>query len=142
MDISIGSNLLRNTNGVFVAQGQDLIKVEFDEPTQAILLTMDLYTPAGTLVAKLERNQWISNEQDRFELKADSRSLTLIDNTLKSVVIVFQYEGPGRLAVPQAKFYLPGGRVSEVTSERWHVGHKMELKGADVDLCGGGIEIE
>ena len=28
MDISIGSNQLRNTNGIFVAQDQDLIKVE------------------------------------------------------------------------------------------------------------------
>ena len=142
MDISIGSNQLRNTNGIFLAQDQDLIKVERKAEDGSILLSMDLYNPAGSQVAKLERNEWTSNDQGRFELRADTESVTVIDNTLKGVVFLVKKNGENGIQIPQAKFYLPGGTVSEVTTEQWHVGNKMELKDADVDLQGGGIEIQ
>ena len=142
MDILIGSNQLRNTNGIFVARDQDLIKVELNAGDGGILLSMDLYDPAGSQVAKLERNEWTSNAQDRFELRAGPESVTVIDNTLKGVVFLVNKNGENGIQVPQAKFYLPSGTVSEVTAERWHVGNKMELKDADVDLKGGAIEIQ
>ena len=142
MDISIGSNQLRNTNGIFVAQDQDVIKVEHQAEDGSLLLSMDLYNPAGSQVAKLERNEWTSNDQGRFELRADPESVTVIDNTLKGVVVLVKKNGERDIQIPQAKFYLPGGTVSEVTAEQWHVGNKMELKDADIDLQGGGIEIQ
>ncbi len=142
MDISIGSNQLRNTNGIFVAQDQDLIKVERTAEDGSLLLSMNLYNPAGSQVAKLERNEWTSNDQDRFELRVDPESVTVIDNTLKGVVFLVKKHGDRDVLIPQAKFYLPGGTVSEVTAEQWHVGNKMELKDADIDLQGGGIEIQ
>lgn len=142
MDISIGSNQLRNTNGIFVAQDQDLIKVEHKAEDGSLLLSMALYNPAGSQVAKLERNEWTSNDQSRFELRADPDSVTVIDNTLKGVVFLVKKNGEHDIQIPQAKFYLPGGTVSEVTTEQWHVGNKMELKDADIDLQGGGIEIQ
>ena len=51
-------------------------------------------------------------------------------------------ESQTEVLVPQAKFYLPGGIVSEVTPEHWHVGNKLELKDVDTDLHGGAIEIQ
>ena len=105
MDISIGSNQLRNTNGIFVAQDQDLIKVEQKAEDGSVLLSMDLYNPAGSQVAKLERNKWTSNDQDRFELRADPESVTVIDNTLKGVVFFVKRNGETGVQVPQAKFY-------------------------------------
>ena len=142
MDISIGSNQLRNTNGVFMADDQPLISLALNESDGALLLSMDLYNPAGSQVGKLERNNWTSNDQERFELKTNNHSIMLIDNTLKGVVILAKKEGESQVVIPQAKFYLPGGMVSEVTAEQWHVGNKMELKGAEVDMNGGAIEIQ
>ena len=52
MDIAIGSNRLRNTNGIFVAQDQDLIKIERKSDDGSLLLSMDLYNPAGSQVAQ------------------------------------------------------------------------------------------
>ena len=125
-----------------MAQDQDLIKVERKAEDGSILLSMDLYNPAGSQVARLERNEWTSNDQGRFELRADTESVTVIDNTLKGVVFLVKKNGENGIQIPQAKFYLPGGTVSEVTTEQWHVGNKMELKDADIDLQGGGIEIQ
>lgn len=142
MDIAIGSNQLRNTNGIFVAQEQDLIKIELRPEDGGILLSMDLYNPAGTQVARLVRNQWTSNAHDRFEIQLSPESVTLIDRTLKVSVFSVHKDADHGVQVPQAKFYLPGGMVSEVTADSWHVGNKMELKNADVDMEGGAIEIQ
>jgi len=142
VDILIGSNQLRNTNGIFVAQEQEFIKLELGENDSGLLLTMNLYNPAGTQVAKLERNTWVSNDQDRFQLNAGPESVMLVDNTLKGVVILLKIEDQNRITIPQAKFYLPSGRVSEVTADGWQVGNTIELKGADIDLDGGVIEIQ
>ena len=142
MDILIGSNQLRNTNGTFVAQEQEFIKLELGENDSGLLLTMNLYNPTGTQVAKLERNTWVSNDQDRFELNAGPESVMLVDNTLKGVVILLKIEDQNRITIPQAKFYLPSGRVSEVTADGWQVGNTIELKGTDIDLDGGVIEIQ
>lgn len=142
MDILIGSNQLRNTNGIFVAQEQEFIKLELGENESGLLLTMNLYNPTGTQVAKLERNTWVSNDQDRFELNAGPESVMLVDNTLKGVVILLKIEDHNRITIPQAKFYLPSGRVSEVTADGWQVGNTIELKGTDIDLDGGVIEIQ
>ena len=103
---------------------------------------MNLYNPTGTQVAKLERNTWVSNDQDRFELNAGPESVMLVDNTLKGVVILLKIEDHNRITIPQAKFYLPSGRVSEVTADGWQVGNTIELKGTDIDLDGGVIEIQ
>lgn len=142
MDISIGSNQLRNTSGIFVAQGQEFIKIEIDKNNESLLLTMDLYNPTGTQVAKLECNTWASNDQDRFELTTGPDSIMLVDKTLKGVVILLKVENKNYITMPQAKFYLPGGMVSEVTADGWQVGNKIELKDANVDLEGRAIEIQ
>ena len=141
MDISIGSNHLRNTNGIIQAEGQNLIQVTISDDG-ALLLSMDLYNPTGTQVAKLEHNTWTSNSQERFELKIDGDKTLLIDKTLKGVILALKKESQNEVSVPKAKFYLPGGMVSEVTPEHWQVGNKLEVKDVDTDLHGGAIEIQ
>jgi len=141
MDVAIGSNHLRNTNGIFQAQDQNLIQIVISDDG-AVLLSMDLYNPAGTQVAKLEHNVWTSNEKDRFEIQEKNETTLLVDKTLKGVIFAVKKESQTAVSVPQAKFYLPGGMVSEVTTEHWHVGNKLELKDVDVDLNGGAIEIQ
>ena len=141
MDILIGSNHLRNTNGIIQAEGQNLIQVAISNDG-TLLLSMALYNPAGTQVAKLEHNTWASNDQDRFELKIDGDTTLLVDKTLKGVIFSLKKESQTEVLVPQAKFYLPGGIVSEVTPEHWHIGNKLELKDVDTDLHGGAIELQ
>ncbi len=142
MDIAIGSNLLRNTNGIFMAQTHDLVQLDRKKEDGTLYLSIEIFTPTGTQAGKLERNEWVTNNQDRFELKIEPTSVTLTDKILKGVVIQADSNDDGIVTIPQAKFYLPDGKLSEVTSESWQIGNKIELKGADVDLHGGPIEIE
>ena len=141
VDINIGTNTLRNTNGVFTAHGQELIRLEVGESEGQILLTMGMYMPTGSEVAKLERNQWLSNEGDRFEITAEPQAVTVLDRTLKNVVIQLATDDYKRIEVPVAKFYTSKGMLSEVSAEWWRVGNRMELTGIEMDLEGGYIEM-
>ncbi len=141
MDINIGSNRLRNTNGVVTAHGQELIRVEVGESDGQLLLTMGMYMPTGSEVAKLERNAWVSNEGDRFEINAEPQFVKVMDKTLKNVVIQLATDETKMIEVSLAKFYTPKGMLSEVSAEWWRVGNKMELTGVDMDLEGGTIEL-
>lgn len=141
MDINIGSNTLRNTNGVVIAHGQELIRIEVGESDGQLLLTMGMYMPTGSEVAKLERNAWVSNEGDRFEITAEPHSVKVMDTILKNVVIQLATDDTKIIEVSLAKFYTSKGMLSEVSAEWWRVGNKMELTGINMDLEGGNIEL-
>jgi len=141
VDINIGSNTLRNTNGIFTAHGQELLRVEVGESDGQLLLTMGMYMPTGSEVAKLERNTWVSNEGDRFEVTTEPHAVKVMDMTLKNVVIQLATGDTNRIEVLLAKFYTSKGMLSEVSAEWWRVGNKMELTGIDMDLEGGDIEL-
>ena len=141
MDILIGSNTLRNTNGLFVAHGQEQVHIEVGETDGQPILTMGLYMPTGSEVAKLEKNVWASNKEDRFEITVTPQKVKVIDKTLKNVVIELTVDDSKQVIIPLAKFYTSKGMLSEATQEWWRVGNKVEITGIDMDLEGGGIEM-
>ena len=128
MDFSIGTNVLRNTNGIVIAHGEELLRVELDGDTQSLTLSMDIFMLTGKKEGKLERNTWVENEENRFELQTNPESITLVDNTLKNVVIELKREESNTILIPRGKFYTSKGTISEVSQDWWRVGNKMELK--------------
>lgn len=141
MNLSMGPNLLRNTNGVFTVKVHNQIVLEIGETDGELLLTMDLYDPTGAQIAKLNRNAWISNHEDRFVITTNPKAIVLTDTTLKDVIIEANLVEKDRIAIPRAKFCTPDGALSEVTLDWWRISNTMELKGADIDLCGGAVEM-
>ena len=124
-----------------IAHGQELLRVEVEKSKGHLLLTMGMFMPTGTEVARLERNAWVRNDGDRFEIAVAPKTLKITDKTLKNVVIQLATEDADKIAVPAAKFYTSKGVLSEVSAEWWRVGNKMELTGVDMDLEGGPIEM-
>ena len=137
----MGSNLLLNTNGVFTVKGNNQIVLEIGETDDELLLTMDLYDPTGAQIAKLSRNTLVSNNEDRFTITTNPKSVVLTDNKLKDVIIEANLVEKDHIAIPRAKFFTPEGSLSEVTLDWWRVANTMELKGADIDLCGRAVEL-
>jgi len=66
MDLKIGSNAFRNTNGVLVIQGKEQVVLELRAENRQLLLTMDLYDQESKHVAHLRRNAWGFNADNRF----------------------------------------------------------------------------
>ena len=141
MNIQLGTNTLRNTNGTFLAHGKEQIRIEWQEESKSLSLTMGVFMPTGTEVATLKQNVWATNPNDRFLFTSTSETLKVEDTTLKTVVMEIQTTADQSVKIPTAKFYTSKGTLSEVSAEWWRVGNKMELAGIDTDLEGGGIEL-
>lgn len=141
MDIELGTNNLRNTNGVFIAHGKEQVHIEWLEEEKKLALSMGVFMPTGTEVARLQRNVWANNPGDRFVLTELPDGVKVEDTTLKTVVMEIHKGHNQTVAIPAAKFYTSKGTLSEVSLEWWRVGNKMELTGIDTDLEGGGIEL-
>ena len=141
MDIELGTNTLRNTNGIFMAHGKEQLRIEWLEEGKKLALSMGVFMPTGTEVARLHRNTWENNPGDRFVLTELPDRVKLEDTTLKTVVMEIQTKPHQTVAIPAAKFYTSNGTLSEVSPEWWRVGNKMELAGIESDLEGGGIEL-
>jgi hypothetical protein len=141
MDIELGTNTLRNTNGVFIAHGEEQVHLEWLEEEKKLALSMGVYMPTGTEVARLKRNVWETNPGDRFVLTELPDMVKVEDTTLHTVVMEIHKKDHQKVVIPAAKFYTSKGTLSEVSSEWWRVGNKMELTGIETDLEGGGIEL-
>ena len=141
MNIQLGTNTLRNTNGTFLAHGKEQLRIEWVEDQQKMALTMGIFMPTGTEVATLKQNTWETNPNDRFLLISTPELLKVEDTTLKTTVMEIHKAENQTVNIPSAKFYTSKGTLSEVSAEWWRVGNKMELAGIDTDLEGGGIEL-
>ncbi len=141
MDIELGTNTLRNTDGVFIAHGKEQLRIEWLEEEKRLALSMGVFMPTGTEVAKLQRNAWEHNPGDRFVLTELPDTVKVEDTTLKTLVMEIHKKPHEAVAIPAAKFYTSKGTLSEISLEWWRVGNKMELTGIDMDLEGGSIEL-
>ncbi len=140
MDIRLGTNILRNSSGVFIDQGKEQLRIEWGEDSKAVTLSMGVFMPTGNEVATLKCNVWERNPNDRFVLTTTPEGVKIEDTTLKTVVMEVRKETDQSVEIPSAKFYTSQGTLSEISPEWWRVGNKMELTGIDVDMEGGGIE--
>jgi len=140
VDIQLGTNTLRNTNGTFLAHGKEQLRIEWVEDQQKLTLTMGIFMPTGTEVATLKHSEWETNPNDRFLLTSTSEMIKVEDTTLKTTVMEIHKAENRNVSISAAKFYTSKGTLSEVSAEWWRVGNKMELTGIDTDLEGGAIE--
>ncbi len=141
MDIQLGTNILRNTNGTFLAHGKEQLRIEWLEDEQKLALTMGVFMPTGTEVATVKHNVWETNPSDRFVLTSTPEMVKVEDTTLKTTVMEIHKVEKQTVKILAAKFYTSKGTLSEVSAEWWRVGNKMELTGIDTDLEGGAIEL-
>lgn len=146
LEIRLGSNIFRNTNGVLRVQGKEQLVLEFSPEHDRILLTIDLYDGSGNHVAHLRRNRWAFNDGTRFVLNTSDSSPTLFPN-LPWLKVTDQETGetvleaamaPGvKIQVATGKFYSHRGQLIEITSHFCRVGSTHTLFGEVFEARGG-----
>jgi hypothetical protein len=146
LEIRLGSNIFRNTNGVVRVQGKEQLVLELSPDHDRILLTIDLYDGSGNHVAHLRRNRWAFNDGARFILSTSESPPTLFPN-LPWLKVTEQETGetvleaavaPGdKIQVATGKFYSHRGQLIEITSHFCRVGSTHTLFGDVFEARGG-----
>ena len=80
MQLTIGSNRLRNTDGGIGVRGRRQIHLEWKPFSSELLLTMDLYGHGGTHIARLRRNEWTFNDNTGLNFTANAKGFDLVDS--------------------------------------------------------------
>ena len=140
MELKIGSNIIRNSTGVLNVQGKEQISIGFGRESTQLLLTMDIYDSGGKHIAKLNRNAWVFNEKERYEITTHPQSLKLIDTKSGDTVVQASILAPGKIEVSQGTFYTHKGHLLEITPEYWKIGG-LKMSGNVIDGAGTALRI-
>ena len=150
MDLAIGSNSFRNTNGVLAIHGKEQIVLEIAAENDQLLLTMDLYSADGRQVAHLRRNEWKYNLDDRFAFSATASSpslyggapwLKLDDTETRDTVLEASVTDCDKVQILQGKLSTHKGQLLEITSHLCRIAGVVTLFGDTRDARGGAIVI-
>ena len=141
MELNIGSNIIRNTSGVLRVEEREQIFLELGERDRQLLLTMDIYDSVGNHIAKLRRNAWTFNEQDRFTVTTHPSSLRLVDTTSDDLIVEANVISEDRIAVPHGRFYTHQGHLVEITPEFWRINGSLTMSGNTLEGGGGAVAI-
>jgi len=80
LEMHIGSNVFRNTNGVLKLQGKEQLVLETQLDPLMLLLTMDLYDERGSRIGHIRRNTLSAHSTDRFTINVKTSSEPVPDN--------------------------------------------------------------
>ncbi|BFU96366.1 MAG: conserved protein of unknown function [Nitrospira sp.] len=140
MDMEIGSNVYRNTNGTIEIEGIPQIQIELKEPSKAMLVSFALFDSNGKMIAKLVDSTLTFNERRAYELDRTPTRLTLTHSESKNVVLQIDVKSPDQVVFSKAGFHSIKGHLLEVSAKEWKI-DRQKSSGATHDVSGGSVKI-
>jgi hypothetical protein len=122
-------------------QGQEQISLEIGEIDIQLLLSMDIYNTDRNHIAKLRRNAWVFNNNNRFEITTSPDSLKLIDRETGEIVVEANVLDRDKIQILQGRFYTHRGHLLEITPHYWRIAGGITLSGNVFDGCGGVVNL-
>ncbi len=141
MDILIGGEQYRNTDGTIEVEGVPQIEFVLKGPNGPLLVNFVVFDENGKLIAKLVNSSMAFNEMRAHALAQTATSVMLTEEKSGKVVLHAELKEPDRVVVRKAQFVTPRGRLLEVSAVDWRIGTNSKSSEADRDLNGGSVAI-
>lgn len=148
LELRIGSNIFRSTNGVVTIHGKEQLVIEA-KPEQGLLLTtLDLYNEHGTRIAHLRRNVLTLNEGGRFTVdvrlgqslsSSDLPSVRLRDLQSGHLVFEARMASDSRVDLVCGRLHSHKGMLVEITSHYCRISSHTTLFREIVEARGGPV---
>ena len=148
IELLIGSNIFRNTNGVVKIHGKEQLVLESKCEQGLLLLTIDLYRDDGFHIGHLRRNVLALNHEGRFtvdmhraaaDIAGDIPSVRLLDEPGQQVIFEARMISDNRILISAGKFYSHRGIPVEITPHYCRIGSGTTRFGDIVEARGGTI---
>lgn len=140
MDMEIGSNLYRNTDGTVEIEGVPQLTVSLRKPEGPLLVNFVLFDETGRVCAKVVESTMAFNERRAHELTRTPSSMLLKHSESGKIVLDMALKEPDRVVVKIGEFYTMKGHTLEITPTEWRV-QKRRMSGGDNDLHGGAVTL-
>ena len=140
MDVEVGSNLYRNTDGMIEIEGVPQIQVTLKPATDTLLVNFALFDADGKVTAKLNDSTLMFNEKRAYDVTKTPKSLLLTHAASGTVILQLDVKAPGVVALTKGEFHTIKGHVFQVSAAEWRI-DKLSASGTTHDAKGGSIVI-
>ena len=146
LELHVGSNIFRTTNGVIKFQGKEQIVLEVQCAPPVLLLTMDFYDEQGQRIGHLRRNQLSAVGSSRFAVGVtgppdatldDPLTVTVSERTTGSTVIEVYLFQRRKIRFTSAHFYTHKGEIVSISPHYCRLGTAFTMFGDVVEGRGG-----
>ena len=138
MDLEIGSNLYRNTDGTVEIEGVPQMTITLKQPDGPPIVNFVMFDGSGRLVTKVIDSTMAFNERRVHELERTASGLVLKETESNKVILNVERKAPGRIAVNQGAFLTIKGHLLEITPSEWRV-EKITRSKTDQEVNGGAV---
>ena len=150
LEIHIGSNVFRTTNGVITLQGKEQIVVEVRPDPAALLLTMDFYDDQGQRIGHIRRNTLSAAAASRLALSTNSSPessldhshiVTVLDRNTGNHVIEVHLFQRRKIRVASGNFRTHRGEPVSISPHYCRIGSGLTRFGDVIESRGGAASI-
>lgn len=139
IDVEIGSNVYRNSNGTIEIEGVAQIDVVLPKPEGPLKVNCVLYDSASRLTVKIVDSTLAFNERRSHELTRTPTSL-LVKNTETGKVVLHLELKDGRVVFKQGELLTVKTHLLQVSPTEWRI-EKHHMSGKDSDMQGKAVAI-
>lgn len=138
MDLEIGSNVYRNTDGTVVVEGVPQLTVTLKKPEGPPIVNFVTFDEVGRVTSKMVESIMQFNERRALDLVKTPTGLKLTHAESGKVVLHVEVQAPNYVVIKEAKFITAKGHTLDVSLVEWKVG-KSRMSGGNTDVQGGPV---
>lgn len=140
MDVEVGSNLYRNSDGTIEIEGVPQIQVAQHPSTGALLVNFALFDSNGRMLAKVVDSAMMFNERRAYDLSKTLKSVTVKEAASGKVLLQLDLKAPDVVSFSKGEFHTMKGHLLEVSAKEWKI-EKQQKSGQTHDAKGGAVSI-
>ena len=140
MDIEVGSNLYRNTDGTIVIEGVPQIQVARHPSTGALLVNFALFDSTGRMLAKMVDSTLMFNDRRAYDVSKTAQSVAVREFASNKVLLQLDVKALDVVSLSKGEFHTMKGHVLQVSAKEWKI-DKQVKSGQIIDANGGAVSI-
>jgi len=146
LELHVGSNVFRTTNGVIKIQGKEQIVLEVQPQPPSLFLTMDFYDEQAQRIGHLRRNHLSAAGSNRFAVSVttapeatieDPLTVTVSDRATGTTVIEVYLFQRRKIRFTSGSFYSHKGELVSISLHYCRIGTGLTRFGDVVESRGG-----
>ncbi len=146
LELHIGSNIFRTTNGVMKLQGKEQIVFEIQPEPPALLVTMDIYDEQGRRVGHIRRNALSASSAARYTVSVTGApssapdtylTVTVSDRVAGNTVLEAHLFQKRKIRIATARFHTHKGELLTATPHYCRIGTGLTRFGDVMESRGG-----
>ena len=140
MDLEIGSNVYRNTDGTVEVEGVPQLTVTPPKQDGPPIVNFVTFDTGGRMTSKMVESTMQFNERRSLDLTKTPAGIKLTHAESGKVILHVEMKSPDYAVVKQANFVTAKGHTLDVSLVEWKI-DKRRMSGTTTDVKGGAVSI-